>query len=228
MLAYEILCILSNRCTDRRNGIEQMGIPDALALLNIEDTRHLEHLAWAIYDGALLVGPWPKLYGPRPWCTMLAGLQRHIYGGHDDVAHCLPQTLGSWDHEEWVEALHCMDGLGRRRQASQPRRRSRSGSRQCSQMPACKRQLQTTSPHTPSRCPHGATLLPCATARCYCSATRPHDASTTLKVASVVNVPPHARSSDSGKGMALASLNQDEVLEDDFQTQHALVCHVKR
>ena len=71
-------------------------------------------------------------------------------------------------------------------------------------------------PHTPSRCPHGATLLPCATARCYCGATMPHDAPTTPKVASVVNVPPHARSSHSSEGMALASLDQDEVLEDDF------------
>ena len=47
------------------------------------------------------------------------------------------------------------------------------------------------------------------------------------KVASVVNVPPHAQSSHSGEGMALASLDQDEALEDDFQTQHMLVCHVR-
>ena len=75
ILAYEILCILSNRCTDRHNGIEQMGIPDTLALLNIKDAQHLECLAWAVYDGTLLVGPQPKLLGPWPWCTMLVGLQ---------------------------------------------------------------------------------------------------------------------------------------------------------
>ena len=75
MLAYEILCISSNRCTDRCNGIEQMGVPDVLALLNIEDARHLERLAWAIYDSTLLMGPQPKRLGPWPWCTMLAGLQ---------------------------------------------------------------------------------------------------------------------------------------------------------
>ena len=46
------------------------------------------------------------------------------------------------------------------------------------------------------------------------------------KVASVVNISPHARSSHSGEGTALASLNQDEALEDDFQTQHTPVCHV--
>ena len=55
----------------------------------------------------------------------------------------------------------------------------------------------------------------------------PHDAPTTPKVASAVNVPPHAQSSHSGEGMALASLDQDEVLEDDFQTQHTPVHRVK-
>ena len=108
MLAYEILCISSNTCTDRQNGLEQTGVPDALALLNTEDAQHLECLAWAVYDIALLVGP-------RPWCTVLAGLQQHIYRGCKDVAHCPPQTLGSWDHEEWVQALCCMGGLGRQR-----------------------------------------------------------------------------------------------------------------
>ena len=37
MLAYEILCILANSCTDWCNRIEKMGVPDTLALLNIED-----------------------------------------------------------------------------------------------------------------------------------------------------------------------------------------------
>ena len=93
-------------------------------------------------------------------------------------------------------------------------------------MPACERQPWAMSPHMPSRCPHGATLLPCMTARCYCSAAVLHDISTMPKVASAVNVSPHARSSHSGEGMALASLNQDEALEDNFQTQHMSVCHV--
>ena len=100
MLAYEILCIFTNRCTDRWNGIEKTGMPDALALLNVEDVHYLEHLASAVYDGVLMVGPWPKLLGDLPWCTVLAGLQQHIYRGHDDVAHCPPQTLGSWDCQE--------------------------------------------------------------------------------------------------------------------------------
>ena len=75
VLAYEILCISANRCTYQHNRIEKMGVPNALALLNIEDARHLEHLTWAVYDGAILVGPWPKLLGTHAWCAMLAGLQ---------------------------------------------------------------------------------------------------------------------------------------------------------
>ena len=46
------------------------------------------------------------------------------------------------------------------------------------------------------------------------------------KVASVVNIPCYAWSSHSGEGMARASLDEDDVLEDDFQTPHTLVCRV--
>ena len=53
-----------------------------------------------------------------------------------------------------------------------------------------------------------------------------HDICTTPKVASVVNVPTYAWSIHSGEGMARASLDQDEALEDDFQTQHTPVCHI--
>ena len=111
VLAYEILCITANRCTDQRNGVKKTGMPDALALLNMEDVWHLEHLVWVVYDGILLVGHWPELSGYRPWCTVLAGLQQHIYRGCDDATHCLPQTLSSCDHEERVEALHHVGGL---------------------------------------------------------------------------------------------------------------------
>ena len=100
VLAYEILCISANHCTDRGNGIEKTGMPDTLALLNVNDVRHLKHLAWAVYDGVLLVVPQPKLLGDCPWCTVLAGLHQHIYRGCNDAAHCLPQMLGSWDCQE--------------------------------------------------------------------------------------------------------------------------------
>ena len=102
VLAYKILSISANRCMDRCNGIEKMGVPNALALLNVEDAQHLKHLMWAVYNGAILVGPWAELSGTCTWCAVLAGLQQHIYKGRDDAAHCPPQTLGSWNHEEWV------------------------------------------------------------------------------------------------------------------------------
>ena len=75
VVAYEILCISANCCTDRWNGVKETSMPDALALLKVEDARHLECLVWAVYDGMLLVDPQPKLLGDHPWCTVLAGLQ---------------------------------------------------------------------------------------------------------------------------------------------------------
>ena len=105
IVTYEILCLSTNWCTDRWHRLKKTGMPDALALLNVDDAHHLECLAWAVYDGALLVGLQPKLPGDRPWCTVLAGLHKHIYRGHNDAAHCPPHTLGSWNCQEWIEVL---------------------------------------------------------------------------------------------------------------------------
>ena len=60
-------------------------MPDALSLLNVNDACHLEHLMWAVYDGALLVSGWPELPGNCLWCTVLASLYKHIYRGCKDV-----------------------------------------------------------------------------------------------------------------------------------------------
>ena len=79
IVAYEILCLPALRCTERWHGSKKKGLPDALSLLNVNDARHLEHLTWAIYDGALLVGVQPELPGNCQWCTVLAGLYKHIY-----------------------------------------------------------------------------------------------------------------------------------------------------
>ena len=105
VIAYEILYLSVNRCTDWQHSLEKTGEPDTLALLNMDDPCHLECFTLAVYDGALLLGPWPELPGGHPWCTVLAGLHRHIYRGCDDVAHCLPHMLGSWDCQEWIEVL---------------------------------------------------------------------------------------------------------------------------
>ena len=208
VLAYEILCISTNQRTDWQHGVEKTGVPDALALLNMNDTCYLKHLMWAVYDGVLLVGPWPELPGDCPWCTVLAGLHKHIYRGHDDVAYCLPHTLGSWDCQEQIEVLQRGGRLSSMqsgwRQASQPRRRSRSSLRCCSQTLAQGNrdgQSHGSSPHMPLRSHPGVTAPPCTPLRCYCGAAASLNISTTPKVASAVNVPSHAWSSHSSEGL---------------------------
>ena len=175
-------------------------MPDALALLNVDDAHHLKCLAWAVYDGALLAGAWPELPGDCPWCRVLAVLHKHIYQGHDDAAHCPPHTLGSWDCQEQIEALWRGGGLsstqGGWRRASWHRRRSRSSSRCHSQTPA-----------RGNRDGHSRDSPPCTPSRCYCGASAFLDANTLPKLASTVNVPTHAQSSHSSGGMAWASLD---------------------
>ena len=112
IITYKILCLSTNRCTDWQHRLEKTSVPNDLALLDVDDTHHLEHLMWAVYDGTLLVGPWSELPGDHPWCMVLAGLHKHIYRGRDDEAHCPLHTLGSWDCQEWIEALQKGGGLG--------------------------------------------------------------------------------------------------------------------
>ena len=140
-------------------------MPDALSLLNVNDARHLERLMWAVYDGTLLVGGQPELPGDHPWCMVLACLYKHIYRGRDDMAHCPPHTLGSWDCQERIEVLRRGSRLSStqsgRRRASWARRRSRSSSRCHSQTPAQGNRdgrSRGSSPCTPSRCHCRATL----------------------------------------------------------------------
>ena len=132
VVTYEILCHSANWCTERWHAFKKTGMPDALALLNMDDACHLECLTWAVYDGTLLVGPWPKLPGDHPWCTVLAGLHKHIYRGRDDAVHCLLHTLGSWDWQEQIEVLwrggRLSSTRGGWRRTYWPRRRSRSSS----------------------------------------------------------------------------------------------------
>ena len=85
-----------------------------------------------------------------------------------------------------------------------------------------------SSLHMPLRSHHGVTTPPCTPLRCYCGATTSPNINTTPKVASVVNIPCHAWSSHFGEGMAWASLNKDNVWEDDFQTPHTPVCCIMR
>ena len=151
---------------------------------------------------------------------MLAGLYKHIYRGHNDVAHTLPYTLASWDCQERTKALR-QEGKqegsvqsGHKR-ASRPRRRSRSSSRCHSRTLA----LRDWSGH--SCCLPPNTLL-----RCHCREPLSLGANTMPKLASAVNVPAYAQSSRSDRGMAGASLDDEDAWEDDFQTLHTPVCCV--
>ena len=166
VVAYEILCLSAQWCTKRQHRVEKTSVPDALALLNVDDAHHLERLAWAVYDGTLLVGGWPELPGDCPWCMVLAGLHKHIYRGRDDVAHCPPHTLGSWDCEERIEVLRRGGELSSmqssQRKASWPRRGSRSSS-----------QCRSQTPVRGNRDGHSRGSSPCTPSRSHCGATAP-------------------------------------------------------
>ena len=101
VVAYKILCLSVLRCTEWQHGYKKKGMSDALSLLNINDAHHLEHLTWVVYDKEQ-----PELPGNHQWCTVLAGLYKHIYRGHNDVDQCPPYTLASWNCQERTEALH--------------------------------------------------------------------------------------------------------------------------
>ena len=204
IVAYKILCLSVLQCTEQQHGSEKKGMLDSLSLLNVNDACHLECLAWAVYDGTLLVVLWPKLPGNCPWCTVLAGLYKHIYRGHNDAAHCPPYMLTSWDCQEWTEALHWEGRLSSVRsgqwRASRPRRRSRSSSRHHSQTLAqggWSGHSSGSPPNTPSSC--------------HCGGPSSPDADTMPKLVWAVNVPSYARSSRSGGGMAQASLDKEDV-----------------
>ena len=147
---------------------------------------------------------------------MLAGLYRHIYWGCDDAAHCPLYTLASWDCQEKTEVLHHKGKLGSvwsgHKRASRSRRRSRSSSRCHSRTPA----LRDWSGHS-------CCLLPNMPLRCYCGEPLSPGANTMPKLPSAVNIPAYAWSSCSGRGMARASLDNEDAWEDDFQTPHSPV-----
>ena len=209
-------------CTECWGWVEKTSMPDTLLLVNLKDTHHLECLAWAVYDGDLLVGSHPELLGEHQWCTMLAGVFRHIYKGRDEMAHCPPYTLASWDCQQRMEAAceehkqnapHCRHNDGHRARAW----RLRSSSTHHSKIPSqrgCTRCTYSSPPNTPSQRYHSVDEL------------FSPSSDTTPKLSSAVSVHVYARSSLSAGGVAQALLNDDEDEEEDFQTPHTLMCHV--
>ena len=175
------------------------------------DTQHLKCLAWAVYDRALHVGDRPELPGECQWCTVLAGIFKYIYKGHNETEHCPPYTLASWDCHQRTDAV-CEECRARGQG-------SRSGSRCHSKTPSQKGQTRFTHgspPNTPPlRYPSVEELFS-------------QSPNTTPKLSSAVSVPAHARSSCSAEGVAQASLDDDEDWEEDFQMPHTLMHHVVR
>ena len=106
VVAHEILSLTVLCCTECQGWVEKHGMLDAVSQINHNNTCHLEHLAWAIYDGALLVRSQPELPGDHQWCTVLAGIFKHIYRSHNNAAHCPLYTLASWDCQQRTEALY--------------------------------------------------------------------------------------------------------------------------
>ena len=62
--------------------------------------------------------------------------------------------------------------------------------------------------------------------RCHCRASSSPYADTMPKLSSAVNVLSYAQSSHSCRGMARASLDDEDTWEDDFQTPHMPIYHI--
>ena len=157
--------------------------------INLNNACHLKCLAWAVYDGALLVGSQPELPGDCQWCTMLASIYKHIYRGCNDAAHCPPYTLASWDYLQRTKALHEEQRwgaawCGHKNAPRTRRRRSRSSSRCHSRMPSHRgwsRYSCCFPPNTPLRC--------------HCGEPLSQSSNTTPKLSLAMSVPAYARSS---------------------------------
>ena len=130
-------------------------------------------------------------------------------------------TLASLDCQERTKVL-CQGGrLGAvqssHKNASSTRRRCRSSSRHCSGMLGCRHWGRHSCCSPPNTLP-----------RCYCGEPLSPSSNTMPKLSSAMTVPSYAQSSHSAGGMVWASLDDDEVWEDDFQTPHTPVHHVVR
>ena len=105
VVVYEIISFVALHCTEHWGWVEKSCMLDAMPLVNLDDTQHLEHLTWVFYNGALHVGNHPELPGEHQWCTVLAGIFQPIYKGCNETAHCLPYTLVSWDCQQRTDVV---------------------------------------------------------------------------------------------------------------------------
>ena len=73
---------------------------------------------------------------------------------------------------------------------------------------------------------HSCCLPPNMLPRCHCGGPTSPCTDTMPKLASAASVPAYAHSSHSGRGMAWASLDDEDACEDDFQTLHMSFHHI--
>ena len=156
VVAYEILSLAALCCMEHHRWVEKSSVLDALALMNLKDTSHLEHLTWAVYD-SMYVGSHPELPGECQWCTVLAGIFKHINKGCDETAHCPPYTLvcDCQQRTEVVCEKHRQNATCCRHNDGQRARgqRSRSGSRCHSKTPSQKGWMRYTCGSPPNTLP---------------------------------------------------------------------------
>ena len=143
----------------------------------------------------------------------------HAKGLRDDAAHCSSYTLALWDCQQRTEVLRQEGRLGtawsgHKNTSRTRRRRSRSSSRHCSRM-LSHRDWSGYSCCSPPN------MLP----RFHCEEPLSPSSNTMPKLSSAMNVLAYAQSSRSVGEMAQASLDDNEVGEDDFQTPHTPVHH---
>ena len=160
--------------------MEKSCILDTMLLVNLIDTWHLEHLAWAVYNGALHVGNSPELLGEHQWCTELAGIFQHIYMGHNKTVHCPPYTLVSWDCQQRTDMV-CEErrqntACGRHGGHRAREQGSRSCSRHHSKTPSQKGWTRFTHSPPPTHCCQGTLVL----GNSFSQAWTPHPSSPQL------------------------------------------------
>ena len=88
--AYEILSFASLSYMEWRgkpiNPCNTFG--DASTMVDVDDEKGLEWLAWAIYDGVLLPRDPPQLQ--HDWVQIIVGTYRLVFRGRNDFDHCPP------------------------------------------------------------------------------------------------------------------------------------------
>ena len=63
IVAYEIISFMALHCTEHQGWVEKSHMPDTMPLVNLNNSWHLVHIAWAVYNRALHVGNHPELLG---------------------------------------------------------------------------------------------------------------------------------------------------------------------